>query len=527
MLSGPVAGGKSTLRNLLVNRHELSPISTRDLIVQLRPRVAQERAALQRAGGLLDMRTGGKWVADAVGRRLMEIPLDGTIIIDSVRTEDQVVHLRKLFSQRVTHIHVTAPIAVLSERYAARPLKIREFDNYSEVQKDPTEARVAGLEEVADLVLDSDRYDEADLVVRAVAHLGVLPRAVEPIVDVLVGAQYGSEGKGNVAAHLARDYGVLMRVGGPNAGHKVAHPKYTFVHLPSGTSSNLRAKLLIGPGAVIDVKVLMKEIDELGIEASRLVVDENAMIIEEKDKRWEEKRLSQMGSTKQGVGVATARKILGRDEKPVFGSRVRLAKDIPELTPYLGSTAAALDQAYVDGERVFLEGTQGTFLSIHHGPWPYVTSRDTTAAGCLADAGIAPHRARRIIMATRTYPIRVGGKSGPMKREISLQIISERSGVPLDELEKTEKASRTRRSRRIAEFDWSQLKRASTLNGPTDIALTFSDYLALENQKARRFGQLTYDTQRFIDEVERVTGVPVSLISTRFDVNNIIDRRSW
>ena len=174
-----------------------------------------------------------------------------------------------------------------------------------------------------------------------------------------------------------------------------------------------------------------------------------------------------------------------------------------------------------------LEGTQGTSLSLHHGPYPYVTSRDTTASGCLADAGIAPNRVRRIVMVTRTYPIRVGGTSGPMALSIEAKVISERSGLPLEQIEKTEVGTISGKKRRIAEFDWDQLRGSAALNGATDIALTFADYIIAENQNARRFDQLSYETQKFIAEVERVANAPVSLISTRFHKFGVIDRRTW
>jgi adenylosuccinate synthase len=179
-----------------------------------------------------------------------------------------------------------------------------------------------------------------------------------------------------------------------------------------------------------------------------------------------------------------------------------------------------------------LEGTQGTGLSLYHGSYPHVTSRDTTVAGCLAEAGISPHWVRKVVMVCRTYPIRVQNpsataSSGPMSQEITLTEISRRSGISLSELQKTETTSTTGRKRRISEFDWGLLRRAAFLNAPTDIALTFVDYLNKANQDARRFEQLTDETLRFIQEVERVAGAPVSLISTRFHTRSIIDRRAW
>jgi adenylosuccinate synthase len=272
---------------------------------------------------------------------------------------------------------------------------------------------------------------------------------------------------------------------------------------------------------------MLKEIGECELTPDRLAIDEQAMIIEESDREIEAKLLGEIASTKQGVGAATARKIIGRGKPPPFGEAVRLAKDHPDLKPYIKSVARELEDAYANGRRIMLEGTQGTSLSLHHAEYPYVTSRDTTASGCIADAGIAPRRVRRVIMVTRTYPIRVGGNSGPMKLPIDAQTVSERSGLPLQEIEKTEVGTISGTKRRIAEFDWEQLRRSSVLNGATDIALTFSDYITAENQNARRFDKLSTETKRLIAEVEHVANAPVSLIATRFDRFSIIDRRTW
>lgn len=133
-------------------------------------------------------------------------------------------------------------------------------------------------------------------------------------------------------------------------------------------------------------------------------------------------------------------------------------------------------------------------------------------------------------MVCRTYPIRVGNPkgdtSGPL-RDISWEEIARRSGYNANRLRRTERTTTTHRPRRIGEFDWVLLHRAAFLNGATDIALTFTDYIAKENVKAKRFEQLTPETINFIQEVERVTGAPVSLISTGFSNRSIIDRRSW
>jgi adenylosuccinate synthase len=114
-----------------------------------------------------------------------------------------------------------------------------------------------------------------------------------------------------------------------------------------------------------------------------------------------------------------------------------------------------------------------------------------------------------------------------MSSEITWVELSRRSGISLSKLKKTEKTSTTNRDRRVSEFDWALLRKAATLNGPTDIALTFADYLHKNNENARRYEQLDPDDIQFIEQVERVAAAPVSLISTRFDFRSIIDRRAW
>jgi adenylosuccinate synthase len=356
--------------------------------------------------------------------------------------------------------------------------------------------------------------------------LGLYTRNYERLVDVVVGGEWGSEGKGHIVSYLSPEYAFIVRVGGPNAGHKVfldPNP-YTHHQLPSGTLRSL-AKLIISPGSVINYDSLMKEIAECKVDSQRLSIDPQAMIISSADIRRESKLVSSIGSTGQGVGFATSRRIIGRS------GGVRLAKDIKELTPFIRESWDILEKAYRSGSKVLVEGTQGAGLSLYHGAYPHVTSRDTSVSGSLSEAGIPPGRIRKVVLTCRSYPIRVQSpqdkSSGPMGREITWKTISKRSGIKLDQFLKTERTSTTNRERRVAEFNWSMLRRAAALNGPTDLALTFADYIAVANEKARRFEQLTSETINFIEEIERVAAAPVSLISTRFDFRSIIDRRAW
>lgn len=528
LLSGPIASGKSTLGGLLVDRFAVQRLVTRDLLRAHVPDL--ERRLLQNAGDKLDRQTKGRWVADALVRLVGDFDESAMIVVDSVRTVAQADEVRRAFGSVVTHVHLSAPVGVLASRYKRRRGPIRELKSYAAVRENATERGVEELCDIADVVIDTNRHRPEDVVVRVAARLSLYGKTVDRLVDVIVGGQFGSEGKGHVVSFLAPEYDILVRVGGPNAGHKVflEPAPVTFHQLPSGTLHSERARLLIGPGAVLRVSNLLDEIAEHQVSAERLSIDPQAMIIEDADVRFEGRTLvGSIGSTGQGVGAATARKVLRNARRP----SVRLAKDIKELKPYVRSAERILEDAFARGQRVMLEGTQGTGLSLHHGNYPHVTSRETTASGCLGEAGIAATRVRRVIMVCRTYPIRVqspqGATSGPMSRELSWQEVARRSGLPIASLKKTERTSTTNRKRRVGEFDWQLLRSAASLNGATDIALTFADYLSKENMRARRFEQLTDETIRFIEGVESVACAPVSLIATRFHHRSIIDRRAW
>lgn len=537
-LSGPVGSGKTTLARSLATKFDAVHIRTQDLMadaaVGLGVVLEPERRAMQNFGEQLDRDTDERWVADQVAKFVAGEGARGALlIVDAVRTLRQVDALREVFPAAVTHIHVHAPEAVLTQRYQNRhDSGFAELSSYQDVAEDPTEANVVTLTGDADITIDTHRCSELDVLARATAALSLYPSHADRLVDVFIGGQYGSEGKGNIAYHLANEYDLLMRVGGPNAGHKVpTTPTYTHRLLPSGTLGNPRAKLVIGPGATLDLKVLTQEIADCSVDAERLSIDPQAMIIEPEDLEKEAELVKTIASTGKGGGAAAARRIMGRHGGAT--PNVRLARDVTELSAYVRSTADILEAAFLDGKKVMLEGTQGTLLSLFHGFYPWVTSRDTTTAACLSEAGIGPHRLRKVVMVVRTYPIRVGdppasaATSGVMGAEIDWSDIAERSGLDEEELRATERGSVSGSKRRVAEFDWNLLRRASELNGATDIALTFADYLSAENLHARRFDQLTDETIRFVEEVSRVGGAPVSLIATGFDNRGLIDRREW
>lgn len=523
VVSGPVAGGKSMLARALADRFNGLRLSTRELLMpRLGTNEQPTRGALQRIGAELDAETGGRWVVDRLSRRIFDAQ-QRLIVVDAARIAGQVEGLRQAFGREVRHVHVTASRSTCADRYEQRRQRaeVHEAASYDEVVADETEGRVDELAPMADIAVDTDRDGPDDVVIRVAAQLGLLDREHAPTVDVIVGGGYGSEGKGNVAFHLAPEYDLLVRVGGPNAAHKVylaSGEIFTHFSLPSGTQAG-QAQLLLGPGAVIYPPDLLSEIARCDVSRDRLAVDPHVMVIEDGDKEVEAQLAGTIGSTVSGTGSATARRLMR-------GADVRLARDIPDLHPYIRPAHDILERAYASRQRIMLEGTQGSGLSLHHGPYPFVTSRDTNVAGCIAEAGIAPARVRKVVLVVRTYPIRVGGNSGPLTTELTWETVEERSG--LAGLAEKERTSKTNKLRRVGEPEWDLLRRAAVLNAPTDIALTFADYIDAANAEAWRFEQLTDAAIRFIDEVERVTGARVSLISTGFmQHRGIIDRRQW
>ncbi len=534
VVSGRVASGKSSLAKDLCSAFNGKRYSTHEMLVQRLGGNEPDRRTLQQEGERLDKRTGGSWVRDDLSRDIYGLEEFRLAVVDSVRILGQVEFLRESFGRRVVHIHTTAPESTIQKRYDKRRKDRKgELPSYSDVIEDPTEAQVESLAEHADLVIETDKCLARDVLIRAARALGLLAGAPAPCVDAIVGGEYGSEGKGNIAFYLAPEYDLLIRVGGPNAGHKVfLHngERYTHHHLPSGTRAG-EARLLLGPGNVVSVKSLLKEIAACDVDSNRLSIDPRAMVIEAADIRREKGLQERIGSTRQGVGWATARRLLrGADGRL---AKVRMAKDIPDLEPFLAPASEILEDAYASGLRIMLEGTQGTGLSLYHGSYPHVTSRDTSVAGTLSEAGIAPHRLRRCLLVCRTYPIRVespskDNTSGPMSMEISWAEVERRAEVPRGRLRESEKTSTTNKQRRVGEFEWDLLRQSALINGPTDIALTFVDYLGRDNLNARRFDQLTPKTLHFIEEVERVAGAPVSLVSTGFTKRPaIVDRRTW
>lgn len=328
---------------------------------------------------------------------------------------------------------------------------------------------------------------------------------------VVVGGFFGDEGKGKIISYLAikDDPKIIVRGGaGPNAGHTIrdGDKVYKVRMLPSGFL-NKDAKVMIGPGVVINPEVLKKEIEDFDV-SGRSFIDKHCGIIEEthliRDSKGELKE--KIGSTGSGTGPANADRAM---------RILNLAKDFDSLSSLITDVPQKINSAIDANENVLIEGTQGTFLSLWHGTYPFVTSKDVTASGICADVGIGPTKVDEVIIVFKSYVTRVG--TGPLDKELSL-----------DEAEKkgwSEFGTVTGRQRRAADFDFDLARRAIMLNGATQISITKLDVLFSDCAGKTLYDELSGDAKSFIKNIEDELNLPVTIIGTGPAVNDVVDRR--
>jgi len=325
-------------------------------------------------------------------------------------------------------------------------------------------------------------------------------------VTVVVGGQFGSEGKGKVAQYLAaRQRAVAaVRIGGSNSGHT----GFTQSGAPDVLRQLPTAALLpdvecvLGPGSYVDVDVLLAEIERTELAPERLLIDSKAFVITAADRESELRSGQQegIGSTNSGTGAAVRRRI----DRRGGGPRVT---DVKKLRRHVTDTTAHLRAILANEGRVIVEGTQGHGLSVLHSPhFPYTTSRDTSAAGAISEAGLSPLDVDQVCLVLRAFPIRVGGNSGPLPNEIDWETLRAESG---SRSELDEYTSVTRRLRRVARFDPAIVRRAIDVNTPSMIVLNHLDHVdasCLDSQ------ELTPRARSFVSWVENEIGYQVSLL---------------
>lgn len=332
------------------------------------------------------------------------------------------------------------------------------------------------------------------------------------MVTILVGGQWGDEGKGKVVSYLAlKDKPhIIARAGvGPNAGHTVRYKgkKYALRLTPSGFLYK-KARLLIGAGVLVNPSVMLEEIKNFGI-GKRIGIDERCGIIEEvhleRDKS--SSHLSgKIGSTGTGCGPAN----MDRANRSL-----KLAGDVEALKPYLTDVVREVNEAADKGKKVFVEGSQGFGLSLFYGTYPYVTSKDTTAGMAAIDVGIGPRKVEDVIIVFKSFPSRVG--SGPFPTEITKEK-AEKLGI-------VEYGTVTGRRRRSGRFDFEMAKYAVMINSASQIALTCADYIDRSARGITSYEKLPQKVRSFVEDVEKKVGVPVTIISTGPELDETIDLR--
>ncbi|MGI9567352.1 MAG: adenylosuccinate synthetase [Nitrosopumilus sp.] len=329
---------------------------------------------------------------------------------------------------------------------------------------------------------------------------------------VVVGGFFGDEGKGKIISYLAikDNPKIVVRGGaGPNAGHTIrdGDKVYKVRMLPSGFL-NKETKVMIGPGVVINPEVLKKEIQDFNV-SGRSFIDKNCGIIENshltRDSKGELKE--KIGSTGSGTGPANSDRAM---------RILKLAKDVDSLSSLITDVPFEINSALSASENLLIEGTQGTFLSLWHGTYPFVTSKDVTASGICADIGLGPTKVDEVIVVFKSYVTRVG--TGPLENELSVEE-AEKKGW-------SEFGTVTGRQRRAADFDFDLARRAIMLNGATQVSITKLDVIFSECTGKTSFDELSEDAKAFIKNIEKELNTPVTIIGTGPAVNDVIDRRT-
>lgn len=286
-------------------------------------------------------------------------------------------------------------------------------------------------------------------------------------VIIVVGGQYGSEGKGKVVNDLVQLFpnSVCVRCGGPNSGHTTMIDGKPVIlrALPSGVSDP-NAVLCIPAGAVIDIGILRREINECGVTKDRVLIDPRAVLIGDTNVNEEAVIKETIGSTGSGNGAALLDRMRRDPSMCVLVDHARI--DISRFATI--TNVSDYIYAVKEDRNVIVEGNQGFGLSLLHGTaWPFCTSRDVTVAGFCSEVGIAPRDVTDVICVIRTWPIRVGGNSGPMTNETDWETVAANCHGPVEK----EYTSVTKKLRRVGWFDSLLVQRACRVNGATALAV--------------------------------------------------------
>jgi adenylosuccinate synthase len=299
-------------------------------------------------------------------------------------------------------------------------------------------------------------------------------KAVSSKADIVLGLQWGDEGKGRIVDLYAKDYDVVARFGGgDNAGHSivVGDRELALRIVPSGVM-HPHVELFVGGGTVVNPRTLVEELDALhamGIDTSRVKVSDRAHVVLPdhiaRDAAAERERAAAIGTTGRGIGPAYVDRVArtGITFADFAGSDERLAAHVVDGVAYIHKRLR-------EGKRVLLEGAQGTLLDVTYGTYPYVTSSHTIAGGACTGLGIGPNAIGRVIGVLKAYSTRVGAGPFPSELHDERGELLRRQGA--------EYGTVTGRPRRCGWFDAVAARYAAALNGLTSAVITKLDVLS-------------------------------------------------
>jgi adenylosuccinate synthase len=345
-------------------------------------------------------------------------------------------------------------------------------------------------------------------------------------IDMVIDLQFGSTGKGLLAGWLAKRgmHDTVMTAWGPNSGHTFIDSEgRKFVHtmLANGIVGPHVRQVMIGPGSVLNLDNLLAEIESCRdiIEARRIgiFIHPHAAIVDERHRLEEHKTMTAIGSTKKGVGAATIDKILRDPTKIIVARDVAQSRSIVfdlDFVHLVRSPAEWL-AIYQSANFILIEGAQGFGLSIHHGFYPYVTSRDVTPSQILADCGVPFNDSREVCVwgTCRTYPIRVANRYDDAGKQIGYSGpgFSDQIEIQWSDIgREAELTTVTKLPRRLFTFSHQQMIFAQGMCSPNVIFLNFVNYLVRYEQFEALYEFLTRDGADLIIGVGPTVGDIIS-----------------
>jgi len=326
------------------------------------------------------------------------------------------------------------------------------------------------------------------------------------MITLVVGGQYGGEGKGKIAAFLAKSIlhtAAVCRTGGVNSKHTAVEngKTYDLRQLPTSCTAGFTGQIIYGAGSLVHIPTLFEEMKLLEVTPDKILIDYQTGVVSDAEvtSQRADSRYTEIGSTLTGTGHATAQRAL---------RKLRLARDYSELQPMLGNVPERLQDLLKQGKHILVEGHQGAGLSNYHGDYPYTSNRDATAAALLSELGLGVRYPLRIVLVIKAFPTR--NHNGRLPNEMSVE---ESDKLGIQEYGGGSWGIDNKR-RRVGRLAIEDVRRAVVLNTPTELAVTGIDYFEPKDAVTTSYEQLSSKSREFIETLEKEVQVPVSIIST-------------